>query len=328
MAPEVFDQLPVADLLRVVVTLTASACPVLPKAHAFVARVFRPAGGVARFGLEVRRAAFRKSCSTHQKQPPAKIAVAPAPLYALRRSIWLRLGTDRDRENGNAAVNGRKTADFHVRSSGKAAPLNHEGKGDPIVAVTLAGRFGAIVEDVSLVAATARAMVFGARIDQLEIGRGAQGAGRSAARSSASRCRFRTCARCRTAAGCRRHRCRCRPASRHSKGLLPARSVPSSKSTLNASAGSSLFHSSLALVSGNFSAARAPRVAPSGSAAAANNPERPATHLRRFIWFSSGHWSPAGQVTGFPELLVLGRASSRLLTDPIVIVEVPDVGPK
>ena len=52
MAPEVFDELPVADLLRVVVDLDGFGMPGVSMAHTSVARVLRPAGGVARFDLK------------------------------------------------------------------------------------------------------------------------------------------------------------------------------------------------------------------------------------------------------------------------------------
>src|SRR4051794_12063992 len=46
----------------------------------------------------------------------------------------------------------------------------HELERHAVVAIALAGRLRAVVEDVALVALAARAMVFGARHDQQEVG--------------------------------------------------------------------------------------------------------------------------------------------------------------
>src|SRR5215208_33116 len=48
--------------------------------------------------------------------------------------------------------------------------MGHEVEGDTIVAVALPGRRRAVVEDVALMPLAARAVVFGARQDQLQVG--------------------------------------------------------------------------------------------------------------------------------------------------------------
>jgi hypothetical protein len=137
----------------------------------------------------------------HQKQPPAKIAVrtsaslaggasaAPAPAGAEEKQ------PQRCHEQARA----------HVRNFRQFFGARHELQGHAVVAVALAGGLGTIVEDVPLMAAAAGAVILGARIDQLEVGRVAT-APAGVARSWASPYRSRILPNCRRAAGSRRHR--------------------------------------------------------------------------------------------------------------------------
>jgi hypothetical protein len=93
VTPEVVHQLRVADFCRVVDHAHGFGVPGAARTDLLVTRVGGPSRRYSRTPPRSRRAASRKSFSMHQKQPPAKIAVAAAGRHDSRcrsrgRSAW------------------------------------------------------------------------------------------------------------------------------------------------------------------------------------------------------------------------------------------------
>ena len=154
-----------------------------------------------------------------------------ADLVNDRAPAWLDAGRCRQR---------RRAA--RVESEPLAAQAGAERHRVAVHAVAQAGRLGPVLEHVAQVPAAIRAMHFGARVAELEVGRGADPARAAAGRSSASRCRCRTWWRT-NRARCRTPRSRTRPcgARRRAASCTAARCLPGAGSrTAPGSAASSI----------------------------------------------------------------------------------------
>ena len=69
----------------------------------------------------------------HQKQPPAKIAVATGPAWGGQWFRFGHLGMGSERDDGDECGQLDKKGYFHVRSAGKGAPWTTKASATPLL---------------------------------------------------------------------------------------------------------------------------------------------------------------------------------------------------